>query len=457
MKCDIKIYGIEERSENILENKKILGLSDDDIFIAKKGRRTPKQKWPYTACKKAFTQPIPEGVTHRLVLQDDVSLAPDFLKYLQLIIEARPDDIIMMTALDFREKNEYVESLKSPYVEVGQFVSGDAVLIPVKYIDDVFKWMEETYPQIAIGNIHEDAAFKFYALRHNIKCITTVPSIVQHEGDKSSICAYKIPMKTYYFSNWEKANWKDSTLNKAYINVEEFNKYIAEENKESESDEIQYYVRTTGQRCFDYSPLKTINLYDYKHKPIESFIEQLEKISKYNSVLLEDDLVLCKNFQEEIEKAIAKFPGHVINFFEDPDVYETTFLRSFPFEWNQCTYYPKGVAKQIALQMKKLLPKFPEGQRLYSEVENLAMFTLQIPHVIYRPFLVQHNDIKSVLQEDRHRRDTLWFKDYLDEAGISYFEAYTPTNLKKLKDIRDKHIKECLEEFERDKELLKNE
>ena len=44
MKCDIKIYGIEERSENILENKKILGLSDDDIFIAKKGRRTPKQK-----------------------------------------------------------------------------------------------------------------------------------------------------------------------------------------------------------------------------------------------------------------------------------------------------------------------------------------------------------------------------------------------------------------------------
>ena len=36
-KCDIKIYGIEERKDNILKNKEILELSDNDIFIKQKG------------------------------------------------------------------------------------------------------------------------------------------------------------------------------------------------------------------------------------------------------------------------------------------------------------------------------------------------------------------------------------------------------------------------------------
>lgn len=36
-KCDIKIYGIEERKENILKNKELLGLSDQDIFIKQSG------------------------------------------------------------------------------------------------------------------------------------------------------------------------------------------------------------------------------------------------------------------------------------------------------------------------------------------------------------------------------------------------------------------------------------
>lgn len=36
MKADIKIYGIEERKDNILKNKEILGLRDTDVYIFKK-------------------------------------------------------------------------------------------------------------------------------------------------------------------------------------------------------------------------------------------------------------------------------------------------------------------------------------------------------------------------------------------------------------------------------------
>ena len=37
-KADIKIYGIEERKDNILKNKEILGLKDTDVFILNKAQ-----------------------------------------------------------------------------------------------------------------------------------------------------------------------------------------------------------------------------------------------------------------------------------------------------------------------------------------------------------------------------------------------------------------------------------
>ena len=153
-KYDVKIYGIEERKENILKNKEILGLSDEDIFINKpETRYSPESKWPYTACKKAFTQPVPDGVTHRLVLQDDVELCPNFSVYLNLVINTHPDVILMLTSADFDCPNSYVDNLKTPYIEVGYIIQTCALLIPIKYINDIFNWIEDQYPQIAIGTI----------------------------------------------------------------------------------------------------------------------------------------------------------------------------------------------------------------------------------------------------------------------------------------------------------------
>lgn len=442
-KCDIKVYGIEDRRENILKTKEILNLSDNDIYIVKKG------KWPYDLCKQVFKSPHEPDVTHRLVLQDDCELCPDFEKYLQQIVNARPDDIFMLTALDFKTQIDYADNLKSPYVEVGQFVSGNAVIIPIKYIDQMFDWLDSRYPQISIGNPHEDAAFKFFTIENGLRCTTTVPSIVQHIGHRSSLCNYKTRAETYYFKDWDKADYTNPLLNPPYINAAMFEEYRRLEDEISESDEVRYFVRTTGEREFDYGDLPYIKLYDYYHKPVDSFIQQLWSIGKYNSVLLEDDLALCKNFKNEIEAVIKKYPNCVIQFFTDPGIYENTFLRSAPFEWNQCTYYPKGVARQIAMAMKKLKPYFSQENKLYSKLENLAMMILHIPHIVYRPCLVQHMDNKSILQpENTKTRATIWFKDYLDEAGFDYNTAYTREKVERLKEIRDKHFKEFFGEEE---------
>lgn len=446
MKCDFKIYGIEERKENILQNKEILNLSDEDVLIQTKEMRAEAyDKWPYKMCKKSFLKPFKAGVTHRVVLQDDVELCPNFAELADKIATTHPDAVFFLTNLDFKKKNEYADNLKTPYIHVGAFITGCSILVPKKYIKDIFEWFEKTYPQIWIGNPHEDTAFAIYCKAHGIPCLTLVPSLTQHLGDVSTICNYEQPLRTGYFENWDKANWDSKEIADAYINKEEIDEYMKKEKEMSKDDSVHYFVRTTGERFFDYSPLKTICLYDYKHEPVNSFIEQLEKISKYNSVLMEDDLILCKNFKEEIEKAIARFPNSIIQFFTDPDVYESTYLRSFPFEWNQCTYYPKGIGKVIATAMRQILNRFPKDQKLYSQVESTALYLLAIPHIVYRPCLVQHNDLKSILQDPDHRRDTIWFKDYLDEAGVRYEQAYTRETVKKLTEIRNKHVEEILE------------
>ena len=71
---------------------------------------------------------------------------------------------------------------------------------------------------------------------------------------------------------------------------------------------LKFYVRTTLERQLDssYSQIEYELLVDTEHKPIESFIEQLEQISEYDSVLLEDDLILCKDFKNRIEEVINK-------------------------------------------------------------------------------------------------------------------------------------------------------
>ena len=151
--------------------------------------------------------------------------------------------------------------------------------------------------------------------------------------------------------------------------------------------------------------------------------------------------------QEEIEKAIKQYPNNIIQFFTLPASYVTTHMKSWPFQWNQCTYYPKGIAGIVAEEMKRVRNCFPPDQLLYSQVESMALLNLKIPFIVYRPCLVQHNDFSSILQPTpTARRDTLWFLDYINELGVSYEEAYTPENVMMLQKIREEHVKKLTEE-----------
>lgn len=201
---------------------------------------------------------------------------------------------------------------------------------------------------------------------------------------------------------------------------------------------IKYFVRTTNERQLDntYNQVDYELLVDLEHKPIESFIKQLEILSEYDSVLLEDDLILCKDFKNRIEEVIKQYPDKIINFFTAPNYYFKTKL-VMAFGYNQCTYYPKGISKEIALMMKKLYNK----EFAYDDLEQKALIKLNLKHIQYRPCLVQHLDYKSIISKGVCRmRVSPYFIDYLDELGITYEEAELPENKTKLMSLMKSHF-----------------
>lgn len=200
---------------------------------------------------------------------------------------------------------------------------------------------------------------------------------------------------------------------------------------------IKYFIRTTGERVLDSSISKELGedytlLIDTEHKPTKSFIEHLEIISDYDAVLLEDDVILCKNFKNRIEKVISEYPDNVINFFTRPKLYFKTVFSKNSFNFNQCTYYPKNISKLISKEMLKYI-NWKQG---YDVLENFALINLKIPHLQYRPCLVQHIDDNS-LQSFKYLepRRSPYFIDYLDELGISYEEASKADNQIKLRNL----------------------
>lgn len=198
---------------------------------------------------------------------------------------------------------------------------------------------------------------------------------------------------------------------------------------------IKYFIRTTLERKLDKSISRELGedytlLVDAEHKPVESFIKQLSIISEYDSVLLEDDVILCRNFKQRIEEVISKYKDKMINFFTNPSSWFKTKENIGCFSFNQCTYYPKGISKLLA----EKIVIFKNWNKIgYDLLMNKALVNLNISHIQYRPCLVQHIDIKSLLPFQYFKpRRCIYFIDYLEELNIPYEKAYKPENKQKL-------------------------
>lgn len=206
---------------------------------------------------------------------------------------------------------------------------------------------------------------------------------------------------------------------------------------------IKYFIRTTNERQLDssYSQLDYELLIDYNHNCGKAFIEQLEYVNDFDSVLLEDDVILCKDFKNRIEKVIAEHPNDIINFFSYPMEYAEEGYSRYQFCWNQCTYFPKGIGKQIVDIIKKYNFTNTSAERNL----RFALNKLHMKYYIYRPYLVQHIDNGSLMAHNTIcKRRSPFFVDYLDELGIDYKDANTTENKSKLvKLLKEKFSSYC--------------
>ena len=177
---DIRIMAHPSRRENITKMLQTLGLSEDIVVW---DDRPGKNDAMYTA-RKAWTVPIPDGCTHRLVLQDDIEICDGFLKIVDKVALKHSNAVVT-----FFRCEEYPADAR--YHDDPR-LWGCAIMIPVAMLDDLWWFVDNRLPVVALPQLHEiikhDTTCIRYWLRYrHIPCITTVPSLVQHIGDESLV------------------------------------------------------------------------------------------------------------------------------------------------------------------------------------------------------------------------------------------------------------------------------
>lgn len=215
---------------------------------------------------------------------------------------------------------------------------------------------------------------------------------------------------------------------------------------------MKYFVRTTGERTLDesFSQIEYALLIDKNREYVKFFAKSLCEI-KEDCVILEDDIVLCKDFNNRILKAVEEFPNDVINFFTwNCNKYYLT-RRSNNFLLNQCTYYPKELVQNIGKEMLKVLKEFPSYAT--DEIENIALQRLGLTHIQYRPCLVQHLNFDSMLKHNVETIRSPFFIDYLDKIKVDYKNVCAPV-INTLNKLMNEHIEEKRKEWEENGKVL---
>lgn len=209
---DIHIYGVHERDDMIAATVEKLGLSYDNVHYDDRAERGLMM---YTA-KKAWLAPVPDGVTHRVALADDVEVCDGFWEICETIVETHPNKIISLFPYEFMQRIPEVEGRSTPYFQCS-VLSGCAIIMPVQCIKPCFDYVKAVFDDICA----DDEGIQAYAEARNIGMITTIPATIQHIGD-DSIANVGCPIRrTVYYNQSPMADWSNKTILK-YINREWF-------------------------------------------------------------------------------------------------------------------------------------------------------------------------------------------------------------------------------------------
>lgn len=176
---------------------------------------------------------------------------------------------------------------------------------------------------------------------------------------------------------------------------------------------MKIYVLTNNIRKLDdsYNQVDYILYVDKSNNPHKCYLDLLNLVKELDEdvLILEDDLILCKDFVSEITPIINQYKDIIINFFWEPlrNVKKTT-IESVGFCYTQCVYYPK---EMINVFYKDLI------EPTFSYAENIAQALEKnnLKFVNVRPHYVQHIGDDSLIWKGLCVRKSRMFIDDMNK------------------------------------------
>ena len=202
-KIDVRIFAVPERKEFVKANQEALDIPDDRIVWDE------KHEGAFQSAQKAWS--IQTESPFIMVMNDDVELCDDFMKYCEMIVDLHPDSIISLFPSQFRTRKKVRNrARKSPYVLTKEAI-GIALIMKKEFVKACLEsWTDD---------ISDDANITRWAKNEGVPIITTLPSLVQHIGDDSIIDPKRAVGRTDFFvKNPSGVDWSNSYIS-AWSNV----------------------------------------------------------------------------------------------------------------------------------------------------------------------------------------------------------------------------------------------
>ena len=177
---DIRIMAHPSRHKNV---ERILSTLSLPLDVVSWDDRKCGGDAMYTA-KKAWTSPIPNGCTHRLVLQDDIEVGDNFLEIIEMVAKKHPSQIVSLFHCE-----QYSNELQYVYTNM---LWGCAIMMPLELTTQCWNYIEHIQERPWFKNaqdiiLYDDNCIVAWAVESQIPIVNTIPSLVQHIGDNSLV------------------------------------------------------------------------------------------------------------------------------------------------------------------------------------------------------------------------------------------------------------------------------
>ena len=204
MILDIRIMASPKRAENVNKLLAKLNLPADAVTWDDRPNGGDAM---YTA-KKAWLHPLRDGITHRLVLQDDVEVCDGLKEIVEIIAETHPKRVVSL--IHFLQPSNHPNYNNTPYYRIMN-MPGCAIMMPVSIIGECMKWCDESDDEIL--NPHDDLMISKWCRENDIMMVGTVPCIVQHPDEDSLFAkTYSWKRTSRLYEERPKADWKNKSI-----------------------------------------------------------------------------------------------------------------------------------------------------------------------------------------------------------------------------------------------------